>query len=184
MRDIVGSKAQREHQQRAQGKSNGSKLSPSANVWQTRQDANEVDVAESADEQWDAEQHNAQLQAYWQQNTQLCISKLLIAHIPRRWACPSWVVVWQDIDNAKMDHGECPEEDGGHHSIDGSSSQGMLDGKSNSQIPLHTYCSEKKCAIIDGHIEDEARQRAQEVRHVPVHAIDHLLHLKGKEEKE
>lgn len=122
VRNVVGSKAEREHQQRAQGKSNGSKLPPSANVWQARQDANEVDVAESADEQRDAEEHNAQLQAYRQQNMQLGISKLLIAHVPRRRAYPRGVVVRHDVDDAKMEHGEHPEEDGGHHGVNGSTS--------------------------------------------------------------
>lgn len=60
----------------------------------------------------------------------------------------------------------------------------MLDGERDPQIALDTYCSEKKGAIVDGHVEDEAGHRAQEVRHVPVHVVDHLLHLEGQEEEE
>lgn len=85
--------------------------------------------------------------------------------------------------NAQMDNGENPEEDAGSDSIYRSSLQAVLDGESHTQVALHTDSGEEESAVVDGHVEDEARQRAEDIGHVPDHAVHHFLHLEGQEEE-
>lgn len=82
-----------------------------------------------------------------------------------------------------MDEGENPEEDAGGNSVPGSPPQGVLDGESHAQVAFYADRSEEEGAVVDGHVEDEARQWAEGVRHVPQHVIHHFLHLKWQEEE-
>lgn len=83
-----------------------------------------------------------------------------------------------------MDEAENPEEDACGDSIHGSPLQGVLDGESDAQVALYADRSEEEGAVVDGHVEDEARQRAEGVGQVPAHVVYHFLHLEGQEEEE
>lgn len=89
-----------------------------------------------------------------------------------------------DEHNAQVDEGENPEEDAGGDSVHRPPLQAVLDGISHAQVALYADRSEEEGAVVDGHVEDEARQRAQGVGHVPEHVVHHLLHLEGQEEEE
>jgi len=82
-----------------------------------------------------------------------------------------------------MDEGEYPEEDAGSYSIQRSALQGMLYRESYTQIALYTDSSEEEGAVVDGHVEDKARQWAKDVGQVPLHVVHHFLHLERQEEE-
>ena len=94
------------------------------------------------------------------------------------------MVVLHDVDDAALSHGDDPDEHTAHHRIQRLSLQFVLDGMGNSQVALNTYGGELQGAVVDGAIEDETRQRAQEVGQVPLHVVDGLLHPEGKEDQE
>ncbi len=89
-----------------------------------------------------------------------------------------------DEHNAQVDKGENPEEDAGGNGIHRSPLQGVLDGESHAQVALYADGSEEEGAVVDGHIEDETRQMAEQVGQVPVHVVHRFLHLEGQEEEE
>ena len=59
-----------------------------------------------------------------------------------------------------------------------------MDGVSHAEVAVHADRREEGGAVVDGHVEDEAGQRAEGVGHVPHHVVHGLLHLKGQEEEE
>lgn len=89
-----------------------------------------------------------------------------------------------DEDDAQLDDGENPEEYASRDGITRSAFQGMLYGERHAEISLHTDRREEERAVVDGHVENEPRQRAEGIGHVPDHAVHHLLHLEGQEEQE
>lgn len=83
-----------------------------------------------------------------------------------------------------MADGEEPEKDAGCNRICGAAPQGVLDGERYAQVALYANSREEEGAVVDGHVEDEARERAKGVGHIPDHVVHHLLHLEGQEEEE
>lgn len=165
---------------------------------QLGQDPDEVDVAEAANQERDAEKYHAELQAHGQEDVQLSLREILITHLPLFVVSvrASWGIVayggirsvlradeGHDEHNAQVDEGENPEEDAGGDGIYRSPLQGVLDGESHAQVAFYADRSEEEGAVVDGHVEDEARQRAERVGHVPEHVVHHFLHLEGQEEE-
>lgn len=89
-----------------------------------------------------------------------------------------------DKHNTKLGGGENPEENAGSYSIHRSPLQSVPNGESHTQVALYTDSSEEKGAVVDGHVEDKARQRTEDVGHVPDHVVHCFLHLEGQEEEE
>lgn len=89
-----------------------------------------------------------------------------------------------DEDNAQLDDGENPEEDTSRNGITWSAFQGMLYGERHPEISLHADRCEEEGAVVDGHVENEPRQRAKDIGHVPDHAVHYLLHLERQKEQE
>lgn len=59
----------------------------------------------------------------------------------------------------------------------------MLDGESHTQVALNADRSEEEGAVVDGHVEDEARQWAEDIGHFPEHVVHRFLHLEGQEDQ-
>lgn len=91
---------------------------------------------------------------------------------------------WYDEHDAQVDEAKNPEENAGSHRVHGSSLERVLDGKRHAQVAFHTDSSEAEGAVVDSHIEDKARQWAEDIRQVPDHVIHHFMHLKGQEDQE
>jgi len=89
-----------------------------------------------------------------------------------------------DEHDAEVDEAENPEEDAGGHGVHRPPLQGVLDGERHAEVALHADRREEEGAVVDGHVEDEAGQRAQGVGHFPQHVVHHLLHLEGQEGEE
>lgn len=83
-----------------------------------------------------------------------------------------------------MYEGQNPDENAGGDCVHRSSLQAVLDGESHTEVAFNADRSEEESAVVNGHVEDEARQRAENVRHVPVHVLHHFVHLEGQEEEE
>lgn len=60
----------------------------------------------------------------------------------------------------------------------------MLDRESDAQVPLHTDGSQEESAVVDGHVEDKARQRTEGIGQVPLHVVHGFLHLEGQKQEE
>ena len=165
---------------------------------QLGQNSDEVDVAVAADEERDAEKYNAELQTHRQEDVQLGLGEVLVTHFPLfsdsgvggggivgRDGGRRFVIAdkGHNEHDAQVDDGENPEEDAGSDCIHRSALQGVLDREGHAEVALHADGGEEEGAVVDGHIEDEPRQRTEGVGHVPNHAVHHLLHLEGQEEE-
>lgn len=153
---------------------------------QPGQNPDEVDVTETADQERDAKQHHKELQANRQEDVQLGFGKILIANsfgitVIRKDIMAN---IWDDDHNAEIDEGKDPEENAGDHCVHRSSFECVLDGKRHAEVAFNTDSSEAEDAVVDGHVEHEARQWAEDVRQVPDHVIYHFMHLKGQEDEE
>lgn len=184
MGDVVGSKTERKHNQRPQSQSDRSQLSPPADVRQPWEDADEVYVAEAANKEGNAEENHAQLQTHRQEDLELSIGESLVADVAGWLYRPGRVVVRHDVDDAEVKDGKHPHEDAGEHGVYGSSPQRVLDRERHAKIALHAHRGQDKGAVVDGHVEDKARQRTQKVVKIPYHIIGHFLHFKGQEDEE
>lgn len=60
----------------------------------------------------------------------------------------------------------------------------MLDRERHAKITLHAHRRQEKGTVVDGHVEDKARQWTQKVVNIPFHFIGHFLHFKGQEDEE
>lgn len=89
-----------------------------------------------------------------------------------------------DKHNAEVGEAENPAEDARGDSVHWSPLQGVLNGERHTQVALDTDGGEEEGAVVDGHVEDEAGQRTEDVGHVPAHVVHHFLHLEGQEEEE
>lgn len=163
---------------------------------QLGQNPDEVDVTETANQERDAEQNHTELQTHGQEDPQLGIGKVLITHFLPLSINGSVIEAYGSIQrvvradkghdehDAQVQEGEDPEEDAGGNGIHGTALQGVLDGESHAEVALHADRSEEEGAVVNGHVEDEARQRTQQVGHVPEHVVHYFLHLEGQEEEE
>lgn len=161
---------------------------------QVGQDPDEVYIAETANQERNEEEYNAELQSHRQEDFQLSICEVLITHLDvlvDTWDTVVWGGIWRVFStnkgyyehNAQVEKGENPEEDAGSDSIHWPSFQGVLDGESHTQVALDTDSSEEESAVVDSHVEDEAWQWAQYIGHVPEHVVHHFLHLERQEQQ-
>lgn len=88
-----------------------------------------------------------------------------------------------DVHNAQVQEGKNPDEDAAGDCIHRSPLQAVLDGESHTKVAFYTDCGEEESAVVNGHVEDEARQTAEDERHVPMHVLHHFMHLEGQEEE-
>lgn len=91
---------------------------------------------------------------------------------------------WHYEYNAQVEEGEDPEEDAGSDSINGSTLQGVLDRESDTQVPLYADGSEEESTVVNGHVENKARQWAQGIGQVPLQVVHSFLHLEGQKHEE
>lgn len=82
-----------------------------------------------------------------------------------------------------MYEGKNPDEDAGGNCVHRSPLQAVLDGESHTEVAFYADCGEEECAVVNGHVENEARQRAEDERHVPVHVVHPFVHLERKEKE-
>lgn len=141
---------------------------------QPGQNPDEVDVAEAANQERDAEKDNTELQANREKDVQLSPGEILITHLSITVVVTHgfiWRVFRADKGHnehdAQVDKGENPEEDAGSDSVHRSALQAVLDRESHTEVALDADRSEEESAVVDGHVEDEARQRTEGVGHVP-----------------
>ena len=186
VRGVVGAEAEGEHQQRPQGQAYGPQAAAPADPGPPGEDADEVDVAEAGDDERDAEQQEAQLQPEGQEHPQLLRREVPVTASGGAAvaAVAGGVVVRNDVDDAQVQGGQDPEEHADQHGIQGPALQFVPDGEGHSQVALHADCRQEERAVVDGGVEDEHRQRAQEMGHGPRHVVRRLLHGEGEEEEE
>lgn len=197
MGGVVGPKTDGEYYQRAEGQTNGTQPPPPADVWKTGQDEDEVDVAEAADQEGDAEENDEELQPDFHQDLQLVIAEIQVAG---RWRSGRAVGgaaivvvspftfaplgVGDDVDEAEVQRGHQPEHDAGYHSVARSAIQGIPEREGDAQVALHAHSSQEQGAVVDGEVEDETSEGTQQVVQLPVHTIIGLLHFKRQESEE
>ena len=83
MGHIVWPKADCKHQQGAEGQTNDTKPPPTANVGQSGQNEDEVDIAEATYQERDTEKNQEELQADWDQDSELFVSEHHVAGCSR-----------------------------------------------------------------------------------------------------
>lgn len=197
MGGVVGPKTDGEYYQRAEGQTDGTQPPPPADVWKTGQDEDEVDVAEAADQEGDAEENDEELQPDFHQDLQLVIAEIQVAG---RWRSGRAVGgaaivvvspftfaplgVGDDVDEAEVQRGHQPEHDAGYHSVARSAIQGIPEREGDAQVALHAHSSEEQGAVVDGEVEDKTSEGTQQVVQLPVHTIIGLLHFKRQEGEE
>lgn len=145
----------------------------------------ELDVAEEADEERRYEKHREKLQANRKEDLELFLREFLIAGV----SCGGigkvgvgMIVVLHDVDDTAVCHGDHPEYDAGYHGVSRVAFELVFNGESHSQVALHADGRQVEGAVVDGGVEDESRQRAEEVRKSPLHAC--CLHHAKRQEKE
>lgn len=184
---VVRPEADDEHQQRAERQADAAQPPPPADVWKTGQDADEVDVAEAADEEGDAEEHEEELQADRQQDVQLLCCEVQVAGGLRAAAVDVEVrvfappVVRHDVDEAEVQRAHQPEHDAGPNGIARPAACGVPQREGDTQVTVDAHRREQQRAVVDGDVEDEARERTQRVGQQPGHVVVGLLHLKRQE---
>lgn len=68
VREVIGAKACSKHQQCSESHANGPEASATVNVMQLGQDPDKADVAESTNNERDAEEYQKDLQAHWEKD--------------------------------------------------------------------------------------------------------------------
>ena len=188
MGEVVGAKAAGEHQQGAQGQTYSAEPPPPADVRQAEEDADEVDVAEAADEEGRTEEHQEELQAQGQQHTQLLLAEVHVAPVgDLEGGVDSAVQLGHqrhNVDANEVEGTHHPEEDTGDDGVARPAVPRVHDGERHAQVALHTDGRQQQSAVVYGGVEQEVGERAQEVRQLPGHVVQGLLHLEGQEGEE
>lgn len=186
VRGVVRAEADGEHHQRAQRQADGPQPPPPADVGQARQDEHEVDVTEAADGKGHAEEDEEELQAQRHQDVQLVLGEVQVAGGRRRGAGAVAVPlhVGDDVDEAEVQHGHQPEGGAGGGGVARPAPQGVAQRVGHAQVALHADGGEQQRAVVDGDVEDEAREGAERVGQQPGHVVGRLLHLEGQEGEE
>lgn len=197
MGGVVRPKADGEHYQRAERQADGTQPSPPADVWKAGQDEDEVDVAEAADQEGDAEENHEELQAERQQDGELIRGEIQVAGGRRRGGAVGGaavvvatvctfapLAVGYDVDDAEVHTAHHPETDAGQPGIARPATQGIPEGVGDAQVALHTHSGEEQGAVVDGDVEQEASEGTQGEGQQPGHVIRGLLHLKRQESQE
>ncbi len=197
MGGVVRPKTDGKYYQRAKRQTNGTQPPAPADVWKTGQDEDEVDVAEAADEEGDAEENEEELQADWQQDVELFPGEIQVAggwRQGRALGGAAIVVVTvctfaplgvgHDVDDAEVQRGHHPEHDAGPHGIARSATQGIPEGVGDPQVALHAHSCKEQGAVVDGDVEQKTSERTQGVGQHPGHVVGGLLHFKWQESQE
>lgn len=172
---------------------------------QLGQNPDEVDVAETRNQEWDAKKDQTELQTDRQKDPQLGLCEIFITNLfisfifnrgSESWDIMVWCTIWgvfgafwigtnkgYDEHDAQVGDGENPEEDTGSDGVHGPPFEGVLDGERDTQVALNADGSEEEGTIVDSHVEDEAREGAEHIGHVPDHIVHYLLHLERQEKK-
>lgn len=164
---VVGSETDSKDQQRSNSHADGPQTSVSVDALQLGQDPDKVDVAEAADQEWDAEEDNAELQTHWEEDLQLSIREVLVTNFGLCGCSDRRVltqVLWRRFipnksnneDDVDVKDGENPEEDASSNSVERPALQCVLYRKSHTQVPLYTDGREAEGAVVDGQEENEA----------------------------
>lgn len=192
MGGVVRPKTDGEYYQSAERQTYGAQPPPPSNVWKTRQDEDEVNVAEGADEERDAEENEEELQADRQQNFELVLCEIQVAGSWRGRAATAAVSVCTfvplcigyDVDNAEVRRGHHPEYDTGQHSVARPATQGVPEWVGNPQVTLHTHGCEEQRTVVDGDIEQKTSEGTQGEGQQPGHVVRGLLHFEWQEDQE
>lgn len=181
---VVGPEADGEYYQGAKRQTDGAQPPTPTDVWKTGEDADEVDVAETADQKGDAEEDDEELQAHPDQDVELISCEFQVAGGWRRGRAVAPLRVGYDVDDAEVQTRHQPEHDAGQHRIARPAAQGVPEGEGDPQVALHAHGSEEQGAVVDGHVEHEAGKRTQGVGQQPGHVVWGLLHFKRQEGEE
>lgn len=188
MGDVVRTKTDAEYDQCAKSQTNASQPPPPADIWETGQDKDQIDVAEAADDEGDAEEDEEELEAERQQDCKLFVGEIQVA---ARWRCGgsaaigvSPLEVRHDVDDDEVQRRQQPEHDTGQQSITRPPMEGMPDGVGDPQVTLHTHGGEQQGAVVDGDIEEKPSEGTEGVGQQPLHVIKGLLHFKRQQSQE
>lgn len=195
MGGVVRPKTDGEYYQGAERQADGTQPPAPADVWKTGQDEDEVDVAEAADEEGDAEENEEELQAHRHQDVELILCEVQVAGGWRQGGAVGGAVlvtvctfvplgIGNDVDDAEVQRGHHPEGDAGQHGVARPATQGIPEGVGDPQVALHAHSSEEQRAVVDGDVEQKAGEGTQGVGQHPGHVIRGLLHFKWQEGQE
>lgn len=195
MGGVVRPKTDGEHDERAECQANGTQPPPSADVWKTGQDEDEVDVAEAADDEGDAKENEEELQAHLHHDVELIFCKIQVAGEGRRGravgggvvvtVCAFAVLgVGDDVDDAEIQRGHHPESDTGKDSVARPAAQGVPEREGDPQVALHAHSREEQRAVVDGDVEQEPSEGTEGEGQQPDHVIGGLLHFEWQEGQE
>ncbi len=189
MGGVVRPKTHAEYYQGAKCQADSTQPPAPADVWKTGQDEDEVDVAEAADQEGDAEENNEELQADWQQDSELIPCEIQVAGEWSRGRAVGDVavssfaplVVGNDVDDDEVQRGHHPEHDAGQYGVARPATQRVPEGVGDPEVALHTHSSEEQGAVVDGDVEHKPSKGTQGVGQQPGHVISCLLHFKRQE---
>ncbi len=183
--DVVGHEADNKDQKCAQCHPDGSIPLLGVDAGQIGEDVDEFDVAEAADEERHEKEHREKLQANRKEDLELFGAEFIITGVTFGWIGEvgvQMIVVLHDVDDTAVRHGDHPEYNAGYHCISRFAFELVFNGESYTQVALHADGRQVEGAVVDGGVEDESRQRAEEVRQRPFHVG--CLHHAKRQEKE